>query len=479
MVLFVGRADQLGDLGAELDQAQACVPRLVVVEGPAGMGKTRLVDVSLKSSDGLVIRRALADPTESHAPYGVVEQLLGADFSTATPAPSMEPLAVGALVLDLLGRLQALGCVVLVVDDAHWADHVSLQALLFCLRRLQADRVLLLLAVRSEEAHRLPQGVERLLSSGRGSLVRLPGLTLAQAADLVAGSASRHRRRPSCAVSSTTPEATRCTWSPSSASCRQRSSRRRTCRCRRRACSRGPSPLQLDRCSEEARRLVQAVAVAGGDVPVSQAAAIAGVRHPLAAVDEAVASGMLVVRGAAPALTLRPAHPLIGAGAYQGLSPSERAARHLAASRATSDPAARLRHLVSGSQGPDEPLALQVAEFARSQASTGSIPAAVAALLSASRVTASRSTREELVLEAIELSLFAADIPTALDLGAGLDGFRPGARLSWVRGLLAGSTGAWDQAEELLLDAWHRANEPAARAERSRLCRAASRCAWR
>lgn len=58
------------------------------------------------------------------------------------PAEGADPLTVGAPLLDVLGMRQQAGVVGIVLDDAHWADAASLQALVFVLRRLQPDRVL-------------------------------------------------------------------------------------------------------------------------------------------------------------------------------------------------------------------------------------------------------------------------------------------------------------------------------------------------
>ena len=54
-----------------------------------------------------------------------------------------DAMAVGAQLVGVLGDLQAGDqVVVVVVDDLHWSDRLSAQALLFALRRMQADRVL-------------------------------------------------------------------------------------------------------------------------------------------------------------------------------------------------------------------------------------------------------------------------------------------------------------------------------------------------
>jgi len=66
---------------------------------------------------------------------------------------------VGAELVQLLGDLQESGPVALIIDDAPWADPPSLRALSFTLRRLQVDRMLTMLTMRSEDAPRMPPGV--------------------------------------------------------------------------------------------------------------------------------------------------------------------------------------------------------------------------------------------------------------------------------------------------------------------------------
>jgi len=66
--------------------------------------------------------------------------------------------------------------VVLVVDDVQWADRPTLLALLFALRRLEADRVLALLAGREEARTNLPEGLVRLFADERGATMQLEGL---------------------------------------------------------------------------------------------------------------------------------------------------------------------------------------------------------------------------------------------------------------------------------------------------------------
>jgi predicted ATPase len=181
---FVGRQAELALLRAKLDEARSGHPCIVLIEGPPGIGKTALVDRFVRASSEVQVLRASGDESESDLTYGVVEQLVRfAGLAEATALASKERQAAriedhvtaGARVLDLLGSLQEQGPVVLVVDDAHWADLPSLRALLFGLRRLVADQVLALIVAREEQAPALPDGLRRLVRD-QGATLRLAGL---------------------------------------------------------------------------------------------------------------------------------------------------------------------------------------------------------------------------------------------------------------------------------------------------------------
>src|SRR4051794_1506836 len=125
------------------------------------MGKTALIEWFLADPGGDLaptVLRAGGDEAETLLTYGVVEQLAragGLDPADVTgPAGLLDnPVTVGTRLLQLLDREgegdEGDGAVVVViVDDAHWADRPSLSALLFALRRLVADQVLVLIGVR-------------------------------------------------------------------------------------------------------------------------------------------------------------------------------------------------------------------------------------------------------------------------------------------------------------------------------------------
>ncbi|MEO7196423.1 MAG: ATP-binding protein [Pseudonocardiaceae bacterium] len=127
----MGRARELAWLGERAAEARSGAPRLVVVEGEAGIGKTSLLRRFLSGLDGFTVLAASGDKTETPLVYGVLTKLI-----TATPTPVRSefpllsrtlvehtaPFAVGAEFLALLGEVQSSGPVAVVVEDLHWAD---------------------------------------------------------------------------------------------------------------------------------------------------------------------------------------------------------------------------------------------------------------------------------------------------------------------------------------------------------------------
>jgi AAA ATPase-like protein len=95
---------------------------------PRGIGKTALVERFGVELGAVRVPRASCDEAGALLSYGAVAQLrrsagpAGRDL----PAPAAdEPVAVGLRLLDVLGELQEAGPVVVVLDDAAWADPPS------------------------------------------------------------------------------------------------------------------------------------------------------------------------------------------------------------------------------------------------------------------------------------------------------------------------------------------------------------------
>ena len=190
--LLVGRDAELDALRGFAADAWAGRPRLVMVEGDAGVGKSSLLRCAVAEHLGdCRVLRAGCDEAELVVPYGVIDQLVGSAGAGATdgldlllrlqdsPEDAVAPAAVGAELVRLFGNLQADDeLVVVVVDDLHWCDMPSAQALLFASRRLQRDRVLVLVSARGDELVRLGGSwASTVEGDHRTGRIRLIGLT--------------------------------------------------------------------------------------------------------------------------------------------------------------------------------------------------------------------------------------------------------------------------------------------------------------
>ena len=182
---LVGRRAEFAVLQAELASVRSGIPRVVLLEGPAGIGKTAILDHFLADQSDLTVLRATGEQWEAFVAYGVVDQLMRvAGVSSARllagrdrSLPAEEPVGVGARILEAIEGIEQKAPLAIVVDDSHWADIDSLRALLFVARRLVRERVLIFLAHRSEDAVRLPEGLRRLAAGRTGLTIRIDPLT--------------------------------------------------------------------------------------------------------------------------------------------------------------------------------------------------------------------------------------------------------------------------------------------------------------
>lgn len=99
--------------------------------------------------------------------------------------PAVDMVTAGTRIIDCFGQLQAAGPVVLVLGDAHWADVASVRVLVFALRRLAADAVLTVVALRDEPG--VPDGLRRLANE----TLRVGALTVDELQSLASGGMPR------------------------------------------------------------------------------------------------------------------------------------------------------------------------------------------------------------------------------------------------------------------------------------------------
>lgn len=363
---FVGRGGELALLDEELERARAGEPRLVWLSGEAGIGKTTLLRRFVAKVSGARLLWAGGDESETQIPYGVLTQLL-----TGVPVSAeldlrrdADPLAVGAALLSGLGALQASGPVIVVVDDAQWADERSTQALVFVLRRLRSDQVLVLLSARPD-APLSPAPWERALAlSQLTRRVSLGGLTavdlqrLSPTVDGVLLSPAAGRRLHEHTGGH--PLYARALLEELPAEALTETS--------------GvlPAPrslaslvlVRLAKLSPAAQSLVLAVAVLGSRCALSDAVRVADVADPVTALDEAVRAGLLVHGPPGHPREVAFPHQLIRGAIYADLPPASRHALHGRAATVLAV-APALAHRVAAVVGPDPALADELETLGR------------------------------------------------------------------------------------------------------------------
>ena len=178
------REDELRQLDRAVEDARAARGGLVLVEGPPGIGKSRLLEAARARAReaGMCVLSARASELDRDFPLGVVRQLfelLLADpdraagllsgaarmaaplLTAAAPEQKADARADRSLahfhsLYWLTANLAEQGPVMLSIDDAHWADATSLRFLQFLVPRLEELPVLVALGSRTAEP-----GIER------------------------------------------------------------------------------------------------------------------------------------------------------------------------------------------------------------------------------------------------------------------------------------------------------------------------------
>ncbi len=162
--VLAGRDAERAAIAALLEAARRGSGGALVIEGVPGSGKSAVLADAVASAVGVTVLRTQGVESESPLAFAAVQRLLwplrgrvealAAPQRAALRAALGETAATGDRFLAFLGALNLLADaaqdrpVLAVVDDAHWLDDASTAALVFAARRLQDERIALLLAVR-------------------------------------------------------------------------------------------------------------------------------------------------------------------------------------------------------------------------------------------------------------------------------------------------------------------------------------------
>jgi DNA-binding CsgD family transcriptional regulator len=181
---IAGREEELASIRAFVETTHAA-PGELVLEGEAGIGKSTLWLAGVEEADARGLRVLSSRPAETDrelAYVGLIDLFedVADEVLPGLSAPRRHALEVAMLreeasdrpvdhralavaVRDVLQALAEQGPVLLAVDDVQWLDRSSANALAFALRRLEAERVLVLLARRltdDPEPSELEQALE-------------------------------------------------------------------------------------------------------------------------------------------------------------------------------------------------------------------------------------------------------------------------------------------------------------------------------
>ncbi|MCP2325263.1 DNA-binding CsgD family transcriptional regulator [Hamadaea flava] len=427
----------------------------LVLRGGPGIGKTALLEWAAELPVGRVLRGSGVE-FEAELPFAGLSQLLrpvldrldrlpGAQRAALAAAfglaqgESADRLLVGFGVLSLLAEAADDGPLLCLIDDAHWLDAVSADALLFAARRLSGEGVALLFATRDGgfAAPGLPE-------------LRLSGLGPVDAARLLDPELDPVVRYRVLAEAEGNPLAL----------------------------------LELPKVGDQA---------AGRPLPERLQAAFSGQVAGLPATTRAVLlvaaaedTGDLAVvlpasRGTAD--DLRPAeaagllevvgtrlqfkHPLVRTAVYHGAAYSDRLAAHraLAAVLTTSDSADRRAwHLAAAATGPDDEVAAALEDTARQARDRNGYGAAAAAYERAAQLSQTPADQARRLLLAAENGMQAGTPANAVTLAERAAALVPEpdflAQVGWVEGRAWFWQGNYQTAYDLLTAAAGFSDDP-------------------
>jgi DNA-binding CsgD family transcriptional regulator len=201
-ITLLERQAQLAALRAAVDAAQSGDGRFVVIEGGAGIGKTRLLAEgrAIAGSAGMRALTAGGGEFESEFAYGIVRQLFEPLLASVSPDLRAELLSgPAALIEALFGPSQLAGSdapaegsfailhglywltanaafqqpTLLAIDDLHWVDTPSLRWLGYLTRRLERVPLLVVAATRPPEGEsRDPTLVASLIAHPEAIAIR-------------------------------------------------------------------------------------------------------------------------------------------------------------------------------------------------------------------------------------------------------------------------------------------------------------------
>jgi ATP/maltotriose-dependent transcriptional regulator MalT len=437
--IFVGRSSEIASLSRCVELSLAGKAQTVWIEGEAGCGKTGLVNWWLDHlSDEFRVFRAEADELATELSLEVVGQLGRFDAT--------DGFGVGMEILDLVDSAQNDGPVVVVVEDLHWADLASRQALLTAARRLRNDRSLVLVTSRPVLRD---DGWDRFTFDGERCVrINLGPLTVGEVGELAraCGTPLNHRSTErlhqhtlghALYIRTLLAELTNGELTSSEGGL--------------------PAPRSLawttvGRMSDtpkSAQMLGAAMAIVNKRLPLVVVANIANVDEPALALDALLDTGFVRWFPDEFGTPLEYVHPLYRAAIYDDLSPSTRQELHLAAAGILGADDALL-HRVAASDPCDQELFDDLVANATGAESKAELASAAKYWLWASSLAEGRDQdeAERALLQGVRLLLADAQFHRAEAFQAQVESTNPSSLTSLLLGRIAWEAGDAIRAEE-------------------------------
>ncbi len=456
--LLLEREAQVAALEALADAARSGGGRFAVIEGSAGIGKTRLLAEAraIAGAAGMRVLAARGGEFEGEFAYGIVRQLFEPLLASVAPDLRTELLSGPAALSEPLFRASQLAAsedaptegsfamlhglywlaanvafqqpTLLAIDDLHWADIPSLRWLLYLTRRLDGVPLLVAAATRPPEGEgRDPTLVAELIADSEAAAIRLEPLGRGSIAVLARELHGLEPDEAFCAaletatggnplfVGAVLDAVAREGTSPTAEQVP------RLLEIGAQGVSRAVG-LRLARLQPEALALLRAASVLGDGIELRHAAALASVDARELGPAAAVLVRLDLLRREDP---LEFFHPVVRSAVYETLDVVERGAAHRVAAEllleAGAQPESAAGHLLRVAPGADSFVVSTLRQAAERSLAQGAVEAAVGYLSRALDEQTDPAARADVLVE-LGLAERRTNGPAAADhLRAGLE----------------------------------------------------------
>ena len=427
------REREIGEIAVAIEAAARGTSKVLVFEGPGGIGKSRLIGVArdCARSAGMEVLSARGSELETGFPFGVVRQLfepllfrdagerreewfagaagmarwLFEDAPDSPPALDQDRFSLLHALYWLCANVALERPLALIVDDAHWADAASLDCLSFVVRRLEMLPLVVAVATRPAERSS-PPSLTSLIADGNAQVLRVAPLTAgaveAWVREALGDGAAPEFAQACHRVTHGNPLLMRelmleveAQQLPPAADQVER------------VLTLGPRGVativlvRLSRLAPEATQLARALTVLGGGAKLADAAELARLdEREATTAAHALEAAEILGRGTDE---LQFAHPIVRAAIYEDLSALERSRMHAAAARlrAGEDGSAEevASHLLVTAPAGDPWVVSSLRSAARSAVALGDPRTAVACLTRALNEPPSPAERPAVLAE--------------------------------------------------------------------------------